>query len=138
MSASTLYDYTDWGHSIMNDIRKSGDAITQPSTGYILKLLFMFISCIIMDIVMFNCCLNIHTCTWIFSLTTILKCLFNYGIKISSNSRGLRWWWRCAVDVVSTVGRLLVCLGLSSCLSNAPLSVVDVVGDTCDLLVVCP
>jgi hypothetical protein len=66
----------------MSDIRKSVDAVTQPSTGYSLKPMFMFISCIIMNIVMFNCCLNIHTCTWIVSLTVILKCLLNYGIKI--------------------------------------------------------
>jgi hypothetical protein len=38
-----------------------------------------------MDIVMFNCDLNIHTCTWIVSLTIILKYLLNYGIKICQN-----------------------------------------------------
>jgi hypothetical protein len=38
----------------MSDIGKSGDAVTQPSTGYFLKLMFMFISCVIMNIVMFN------------------------------------------------------------------------------------
>jgi hypothetical protein len=69
----------------MSDIEKSGDVVTQPSTGYSLKPMFMFISCIIMNIVMFNCCLNIHSCTWIVSLTVILKCLFNYGIKIYQN-----------------------------------------------------
>jgi hypothetical protein len=69
----------------MSDIGKSGDAGTLPSTGYFLKLVFMFISCIIMNIFMFNCCLNINTCTWIVSLTAILKCLFNYGIKIYRN-----------------------------------------------------
>jgi hypothetical protein len=69
----------------MSDIGKSGNAVTLPSTGYFLKLLFMFISCIIMNIFMFNCCLNINTCTWIVSLTAILKCLFNYGIKIYQN-----------------------------------------------------
>jgi hypothetical protein len=69
----------------MSDIGKSGDAVSQPSTGYFLKLIFMFISCIIMNIVMFNCCLNINTCTYIISLTVILKCLFNYGIKIYQN-----------------------------------------------------
>jgi hypothetical protein len=53
----------------MSDIGKSGDAVTQPSKGYSLKPMFMFISCIIMNIVMFNCCLNVHTCTWIVSLT---------------------------------------------------------------------
>jgi hypothetical protein len=47
----------------MSDIGKSGDAVTQRSTGYSLKPMSMFISCIIMNIVMFNCCLNIHTCT---------------------------------------------------------------------------
>jgi hypothetical protein len=47
--------------------------------------IFMFISCIIMNIVMFNCCLNIHTCTCIVSLTVTLKCLLNYGIKIYQN-----------------------------------------------------
>jgi hypothetical protein len=34
---------------------------------------------------MFNCGLNIHICTWIVSLTIILKCLLNYGIKICQN-----------------------------------------------------
>jgi hypothetical protein len=38
-----------------------------------------------MNVVMFNCGLKIHTCTWIVSLTIILKCLLNYGIKISQN-----------------------------------------------------
>jgi hypothetical protein len=69
----------------MSDIGKSGDVVTLPSTGYFLKLVFMFISCIIMNIFMFNCCLNINTCTWIVSLTVILKYLFNYGIKIYQN-----------------------------------------------------
>jgi hypothetical protein len=63
----------------------SGDAVTQTSTGYFLKQMFMFISCIIMNIVMFNSDLNIHTCTWIVSLTTLLKCLLNYKIKICQN-----------------------------------------------------
>jgi hypothetical protein len=66
----------------MGDNGNSGDAVTQTSTGYSLKPMFMFISCIIVNIVMFNCGLNIHTCTWIASLTIILKCLLNYGIKI--------------------------------------------------------
>jgi hypothetical protein len=65
----------------MSDIRKSGDAVTQPSTRYLLKLMFMFNSCIIMNIVMFNCCLNINTCTWIVSFTVILKCLFDLKLK---------------------------------------------------------
>jgi hypothetical protein len=69
----------------MGDNGNSDDAVTQTSTGYFLKQMFMFISCIIMNIVMFNCGLNIHTCTWIVSLTTILKCLLNYGIKICQN-----------------------------------------------------
>jgi hypothetical protein len=69
----------------MGDNRNSGDVVTQTSTGYSLKLMFIFISCIIMNIVMFNCGLNIHTCTWIVSLTIILKCLLNYGIKICQN-----------------------------------------------------
>jgi hypothetical protein len=69
----------------MGDNRNSGDAVTQTSTGYSLKPMFMFISCIIINIVMFNCGLNIHTCTWIVSLTAILKCLLNYGIKICQN-----------------------------------------------------
>jgi hypothetical protein len=34
---------------------------------------------------MFNYDLNIHTCTWIISLTIILKYLLNYGIKICQN-----------------------------------------------------
>jgi hypothetical protein len=38
-----------------------------------------------MNIVMFNCGLNIHTCTWIVSLNKILKCLLKYGIKICQN-----------------------------------------------------
>jgi hypothetical protein len=38
-----------------------------------------------MNIAMFNCVLNIHTCTWIVSLTIILKYLLNYGIKICQN-----------------------------------------------------
>jgi hypothetical protein len=65
-----------------SDIRTSGDAATLPSTGYILKLVFMFISCIIMNIVMFNYCLNINICTWIVPLTIILKYLVNYEIEI--------------------------------------------------------
>jgi hypothetical protein len=69
----------------MSDIEKSGDSVTLPSIGYSLKPMFMFISCIIMNIVMFNSCLNIHTSTWIVSLTPILKCLFKYGIKIYQN-----------------------------------------------------
>jgi hypothetical protein len=69
----------------MGDNGNSGDAVTQTSTEYFLKQMFMFISCIIMSIVMFNSCLNIHTCTWIASLTTLLKCLLNYGIKICQN-----------------------------------------------------
>jgi hypothetical protein len=69
----------------MSDIRKSGDAVTLLSTGHFLKLVFMFISGIIMNIFMFNYCLNINTCTWFVSLTTILKYLFNYGIQIYRN-----------------------------------------------------
>jgi hypothetical protein len=69
----------------MSDIGKSSDVVTLPSTRYFLKLVFMFIRCIIMNIFMFNCCLNINTCTWIVSLAAILKCLFNYGIKIYRN-----------------------------------------------------
>jgi hypothetical protein len=65
----------------MSDIGKLGGAVTQPSTGYSLKPMFMFISCIIMNIVMFNCCLNIHTCTWIVSLIAILKCHLNMELK---------------------------------------------------------
>jgi hypothetical protein len=53
----------------MGDNGNSGDAVTQTSTGYFLKPMFMFISCIIMNIVMFDCGLNIHTCTWVVSLT---------------------------------------------------------------------
>jgi hypothetical protein len=69
----------------MSDIGKTGDAVTLPSTWYFLKLVFMFISCIIMNIFMFNYCSNINTCTWIVSLTVILKCLFNYEIKKYQN-----------------------------------------------------
>jgi hypothetical protein len=65
-----------------SDIGMSSDAITLPSTGYILKLVFIFITCVIMNIYMFTCCLNTNICTWIVSLSVILKCLFNYGIKI--------------------------------------------------------
>jgi uncharacterized membrane protein len=69
----------------MGDNGNSGDAVSQTSTGYFLNQMFMFISCIIMNIVMFNCDLNIHTSTWIVSLTIILKYLINYGIKICQN-----------------------------------------------------
>jgi hypothetical protein len=69
----------------MGDNGNSGYAVTQTSTEYFLKQMFMFISCIIMNIVMFYCGLNIYTCTWIVSLTIILKCLLNYGIKICQN-----------------------------------------------------
>jgi hypothetical protein len=69
----------------MGDNRKSSDAVIQSSTGYSLKSMFMFISYIIINIIMINYCLNIHTCTWIVSLTIILKCLLNYGIKIYQN-----------------------------------------------------
>jgi hypothetical protein len=34
---------------------------------------------------MFICCLNKNICTLIVSLTVIMKCLFNYGIKIYWN-----------------------------------------------------
>jgi hypothetical protein len=69
----------------MGDNGNSGDAVTQTSTGYFLNQIFMFISCIIMNIVMFNCDLNIHTCTRIVSLTIILKYLLNYRIEICQN-----------------------------------------------------
>jgi hypothetical protein len=69
----------------MGDNGNSGDAVTQTSTGYFLSQMFMFISCIIMSIVIFNCDLNIHICTWIVSLTILLKYLLNYGIKICQN-----------------------------------------------------
>jgi hypothetical protein len=69
----------------MGDNGNSGDVVTQTSTGHSLKPMFMFISCVIMNIVMFNCGLNIHICTWIVSLTIILKYLLNYGIKICQN-----------------------------------------------------
>jgi hypothetical protein len=65
----------------MGDNGSSSDAVTQTSTGYFLIQMFMFISCIIMNI-MFNCDLNIHTSIWIISLIIILKYLINYGIKI--------------------------------------------------------
>jgi hypothetical protein len=66
----------------MGDNGSSSDAVTQTSTRYFLIQMFMFISCIIMNMVMFNCDLNIHTSTWVVSLTIILKYLINYGIKI--------------------------------------------------------
>jgi hypothetical protein len=69
----------------MGDNGNLGDAVTQTSTWYFLNQMFIFISCIIMNIAMFNCDLNIHTCTWIVSLTIILKYLLNYGIKICQN-----------------------------------------------------
>jgi hypothetical protein len=69
----------------MGDNGNSGDVVTQTSIGYFLNQMFIFISCIIMNIVMFNCDLNIHTCTWIVSLTMILKYLLNYVIKICQN-----------------------------------------------------
>jgi hypothetical protein len=69
----------------MCDNGNSGDVVTQTSTGYFLNQMFVFISCIIMNFVMFNCDLNIHTCTWMVSLTIILKYLLNYGIKICQN-----------------------------------------------------
>jgi hypothetical protein len=50
--------------------------------------MFMFISCIIMNIVMFNCGLNKHTCTWIVSLTTILKCLLNVAYLLTRFTSG--------------------------------------------------
>jgi hypothetical protein len=68
----------------MGDNGSSSDAVTQTSTGYFLIQMFMFISCIIMNI-MFNCDLNIHTSIWIISLIIILKYLINYGIKICQN-----------------------------------------------------
>jgi hypothetical protein len=69
----------------MSDIGKSGDAVTLPSMRYLLKLVFMFISYIIINIFIFNCCLNINTCTYIVSLNTILKYLLKYEIKIYQN-----------------------------------------------------
>jgi hypothetical protein len=69
----------------MGDNGSSSDAVTQTSTGYFLIQMFMFISCIIMNIVIFNCILNIQTSIWIVSLTIILKYLINYGIKICQN-----------------------------------------------------
>jgi hypothetical protein len=108
LRAPNSYGYIDWGHSMISitdssDIGMSSDAITLPSTGYILKLVFIFISCVIMNIYMFTCCLNTNICTWIVSLSVILKCLFNYGIKIYWNftyhltqathvTAGLRLW----------------------------------------------
>ena len=60
--------------------------------GYTLKLMlifmFMFISCIIMNIFMFTICLNMNTRTCFVSLTIIvslLKYLFDCGIKIYRN-----------------------------------------------------
>jgi hypothetical protein len=47
----------------MGDNGSSSDTVTQTSTGYFLIQMFMFISCIIMNIVMFNCIFNIHTST---------------------------------------------------------------------------
>jgi hypothetical protein len=90
LPALTSCSYIGWGHSTISmtdpsDSGKSADSVTLPSTGYFLRLMFMFISCIIMNIFMFNCCLNINTCTWIVSLTVILKCIFNYRIKIYQN-----------------------------------------------------
>jgi hypothetical protein len=90
-SSTCTEGYIDWGHFTISmtdpsDSEKSGDAVTLPSTGYILNLVFMFISCIITHILMFYYCLNINICTWIVSLTVILKCLFNYGIKIYWNT----------------------------------------------------
>jgi hypothetical protein len=70
---------------IIGDNGNSGDTVTQTSTGYFLNQMFMFISCIIMNIVMFKCDLKIHSCTWIVSLTIILKYLLHYGIKICQN-----------------------------------------------------
>jgi hypothetical protein len=69
----------------MGDNGNSGDTVTQTSTGYFLNQMFMFISCIIMNIVLFNCDLNIYTCIWIVSLTLILKYLLSYRIKICQN-----------------------------------------------------
>jgi hypothetical protein len=46
-----------------SDSGTSGDPVTRPSTGYILKLVLMLISCIIMNKFMFNCCLNMNICT---------------------------------------------------------------------------
>jgi hypothetical protein len=90
----------------MGDNGNSGDAVTQTSTRYFLNQMFMFISCIIMNIVMFNCDLNIHTCTWIVSPTIILKYLLNYGIKICQNVaylltyRSLSWILALTLSVV--------------------------------------
>jgi hypothetical protein len=55
----------------MGDNGNSGDAVTQTSTGYSLKPMFMFISCIIMNIVMFICGLNIHMHMDCFTYTNI-------------------------------------------------------------------
>jgi hypothetical protein len=64
----------------MSGSEKSSDSVTLPFTGYSLKPMFIFINCTIMNIVMFNCCLNLHTCTWIVSLTAILKCQIDQNI----------------------------------------------------------
>jgi hypothetical protein len=113
----------------MSDIGKSGDVVTQPSTGYFLKPMFIFISCIIMNIAMFNCCLNIHTCTWIISLTVILKCIFNYGIKIYQNvayhlTQSISALCVCCCSSVKTLSRLynqtssfLIKLGTCPCVA---------------------
>jgi hypothetical protein len=65
----------------------TGVTDTHPAFGYKLKLLcflmFMFISGLIMNIFIFNRCLNMNTCTYFISLTIILlKYLFNIEIKI--------------------------------------------------------
>jgi hypothetical protein len=59
----------------MGDNLNSGDAVTQTSTGYSLKQMFMFIGCIIMNIVMFNFDLNIHM---------HMDCLTHYNIEMST------------------------------------------------------
>jgi hypothetical protein len=99
----------------MGDNGNLGDAVTQTSTGCPLKQMFMFISCIIMNIVMFNCGLNIHTCSWIVSLTTISKCLLNYGIQICQNVAYL-----LTIQKTYYVDRTVWCFGAGAGLGMVP------------------
>jgi hypothetical protein len=63
----------------------SGDAVTRPAFGhFMIHSLFMFNCILIMNMSMFNSCLNMNTCTCYVALTMLflLKYLFNHGINI--------------------------------------------------------
>jgi hypothetical protein len=76
----------------------SVDAVTRPAFGYFLiSLSFMFNCHLIMNMFMFNSCLNMNTCKCYVAHTIILllKYLFDHGIK---TCRLISYYLTLAVD----------------------------------------